>query len=232
MYGYPAMTYSESALRKIAQAIDAPISRVELHADQFENAALWYRSFHKSFEGRTPKQLQTRLGKIAKAARKLLKCLGVEKASAAPDGPGDREIFIALANYPVDSTEDLVVEATRQIGRFVEILDAVGAAQTLEGLASDAVPEVKALGEATVPKGNPGDYRLIMWTAAMMDLYEKITNSRPATSVGSSGPNEGEPGGPLIRFLTAAGAPIGISKTPDAWRSRVRQILESTPEKN
>ena len=39
-------------------------------------------------------------------------------------------------------------------------------------------------------------------------------------------PNEGIAAGPLVRFLEAAGKPLKIEFSEDAWRSRVRTILK------
>ena len=67
----------------------------------------------------------------------------------------------------------------------------------------------------------------------MLNLYRKITGEEPRTSVG--GPNksnEGIAAGPLIRFLGAAGKPLGIKFSEDAWRSRVRTILEGASRQN
>ena len=64
------------------------------------------------------------------------------------------------------------------------------------------------------------------WIAAMLGLYRTLTGKEPATSVGASNrPNEGIAEGPLIRFLQAAGQPLNIEFSEDAWRSRVRTIL-------
>ena len=84
-----------------------------------------------------------------------------------------------------------------------------------------------AIGNLTVPKGHQGDAAVNNWIAAMMEIYRKITGAEPATSVGHvDQPNEGIASGPFIRFLQAAGEPLGISYSEDAWRSRVRTILK------
>jgi hypothetical protein len=85
----------------------------------------------------------------------------------------------------------------------------------------------------TVREGNPGDDAINGWVAAMMSLYRTITGKAPATSVGApKRPNEGIAAGPLIRFLEAAGKPLGIEFSEDAWRSRVRTILKDASEEN
>jgi len=67
----------------------------------------------------------------------------------------------------------------------------------------------------------------------MMGLYRTITGEEPRTSVGGPDqPNEGIAAGPLIRFLMAAGNPLGIEFYEDAWRSRVRTILKGVPRQN
>jgi hypothetical protein len=78
-----------------------------------------------------------------------------------------------------------------------------------------------------VQEGNPGDDAVNGWIAAMLGIYRTITGKEPATSVGAPGrPNKGKAAGPLIRFLQAAGKPLKIEFSEDAWRSRVRTILK------
>ena len=75
--------------------------------------------------------------------------------------------------------------------------------------------------------GHTGDDAVNDWIAAMMGLYRRITGKEPATSVGGpERPNEGIAAGPLIRFFQAAGKPLEIEFSEDAWRSRVRTILK------
>jgi hypothetical protein len=148
-----------------------------------------------------------------------------------PDGPGDRELLEALVPER-DANEDRVVEATRRIGRLVEILDAIEAASDFKHRARAGAEEVKHLGQLAVVEGNSGDVAINDWIEAMMSIYHDITGKKPATSVGAPDrPNEGIAGGPLIRFLRAAGKPLGIQYGEDAWRSRVRTILK-TPAQN
>lgn len=120
------------------------------------------------------------------------------------------------------------MEATRRIGRLVEIAEGVAAAAEFDGRAKKAVAEVAEVGNLTVPKGNPGDAAIDDWIASMMTLYRAITGRDAATSVGAPGrPNQGKAAGPLIRFLEATGKPLEIEFSEDAWRSRVRTILKS-----
>ena len=61
----------------------------------------------------------------------------------------------------------------------------------------------------------------------MRSAYHVISGKEPATSVGGPDrPDEGIAGGPLIRFLIAAGKPLEIEFAEDAWRSRVRTVLK------
>ena len=81
--------------------------------------------------------------------------------------------------------------------------------------------------------GNPGDDAVNDWIASMLGIYLTITGKEPATSVGAPGrPNKGKAAGPLIRFLQAAGEPLKIEFSDDAWRSRVRTILKGALEQN
>ena len=125
-----------------------------------------------------------------------------------------------------EPSEDSVLEATRRIGRLIEIIDGVAAAAEFDRRANKGATEIAYVGKLTVREGNPGDDAVNDWIAAMMGLYRTITGKEPATSVGTKPPNEGVATGPLIRFLEAAGKPLSINSSEDAWRSRVRTVLK------
>jgi len=125
------------------------------------------------------------------------------------------------------------VEAKRRIGRLVEIVEGIAAAAELERRAQKAATEVAAVGKLIVQEGNPGDDAVNDWIASMLGIYRTITGKEPATSVGAPERlNEGKAAGPLIRFLQAAGKPLKIEFSEDAWRSRVRTILKGALEQN
>ncbi len=168
-----------------------------------------------------------------KDARRLLKSLGVSSPDEAADGPGDPEIRNALVLLG-EPNEDPVIEGTRRIGRFIEIIDGVAAAAEFERRAKKAATEVTRVGKLTVREGNPGDDAVNNWTDAMMSIHRKITGKEPRTSVGGPNkPNEGIADGPLIRFLQAAAEPIKeVNFAEDAWRSRVRTILRGASRQN
>jgi hypothetical protein len=225
-------TYSQADYEAIGKAI--PIADLRLVARQekrFEGAALWYRLSKRRNKGTPPSKLRGKLERVGRSAHRLLETLGVPRVEEAPDGPGDQELLEALV-LEGDANEDRVVEATRQIGRLVEILGAIEAANEIARRARAGAEEVKQLGQLTMVEGNSGDAAVNDWIAAMMGIYLDITGKKPATSVGGPNqPNEGTAGGPLIRFLRAAGKPLGIQYGEDAWRSRVRTILK-TPAQN
>ena len=107
------------------------------------------------------------------------------------------------------------------------------AAAELDRRAKLASSEVAQVGKLTVREENPGDDAVNDWIAAMMSLYRTITGREPATSVGAEGSaNEGIAEGPLIRFLGAAGKPVGLEFSEDAWRSRVRTIVKGASGQN
>jgi hypothetical protein len=174
--------------------------------------------------------LRRKLKQVAESARRLLKSLGVNDPDEAVDGPGDREILNALVLLG-EPHADPVMEATRRIGRLVEIIDWAKAAAEFDRRATKASTEVAEVGKLTFREGNPGDDAVNDWIATMMGLYREITGKEPATSVGAPArPNEGIAGGPLIRFLEAAGKPLQIEFSEDAWRSRVRTILKGASQ--
>jgi hypothetical protein len=137
---------------------------------------------------------------------------------------------LVLAGEP---DENAVLETTRRIGRLVAILEGAAAAGELERRARQAATELVAVGKLTVREGNPGDDAVNDWMAAMLGIYCTLTGKEPATSVGAPmRANEGKAAGPLIRFLQAAGQPLNIDFSEDAWRSRVRTLLKDSTHKN
>jgi len=89
------------------------------------------------------------------------------------------------------------------------------------------------VGKLTVREGNSGDDAVNDWIAAMLGIYRALTGKEPATSVGApTRATEGQATGPLIRFLQAAGQPLNIEFSEDAWRSRVRTILKDATRKD
>jgi hypothetical protein len=215
-------TYKQLNFEEIATAIGVEVGQIAKHANQFEAAALWYRLNKRRPTRIAPSKLQEKLDRLAKSARRLLTSLGVEDPNEAADGPGDAEILHALVLLG-ERNEDPVLEATRRIGRLVEIIDGVAAAAELERRASQAAIEVAEVGKLTVREGNPGDDEINDWIATMMDLYRRNTGREPATSVGADGRrNESIAQGPFIRFLQAAGKPLSMQLFEDALRSRVR----------
>jgi len=174
--------------------------------------------------------MREKLQRIAKSARRLLQDLEITTYEEAADGPGSFELLEILAAVE-EPSEDAVVNATRRMGQLATMMDAIKAASELERRALEAAEDVIAAGKLTVPKGHQGKVAVNNWIAEMMEIHRKITGVEPATSVGHvDQPNEGTASGPFIRFLQAAGEPLGLSYSEDAWRSRVRTILE--PHRN
>jgi hypothetical protein len=225
-------TYTKTNFEQIATAIGTAVKPVEDLEAQFEAAAMWFRLDKRRPKRPAPSKQHEKLAQVAKSARRLLKSLGISDPENATDGFGDREIFKALV-LSGEPNEDAVLETTRRIGRFVEILEGIAAASELERRADQAAIELAAVGKLTVREGNPGDDAVNDWIAAMLGLYRTLTGKEPATSVGAPlRLNEGKAAGPLIRFLQAAGQPLNIELSEDAWRSRVRTIMKDPTHKN
>jgi hypothetical protein len=225
-------TYEQSNFEQIAAAIGVEVGQTVEHENRFEAAALWHRLNRRRPMRIAPSKLRHKLDRIAKSARRLLASLGVDDPDEAADGPSDAEILAALVLLG-EPNEDPLIEATRRIGRLMEILDSVVAAAKFERRARKATIEVGEIGKLIGREGNPGDDAVNDWIAAMMSLYRTITGKEPATSVGApKRPNQGIAAGHLIRFLQAAGKPLGIEFSEDAWRSRVRTILKGASGQN
>jgi hypothetical protein len=225
-------TYTHTNFEQIATAIGVGVKPVANLEAQFEAAALWFRLDKRRPRRTAPSKQREKLNQVAKSARRLLKSLGINDPHEAADGPGDPEIFKALV-LAGEPDENPVVEATWRIGRLVEIVEGVAAAAEFERRAQKATTEVAEVGKLTVQEGNPGDDAVNDWIAAMLGIYRTLTGKEPATSVGAPGrPNKGKAAGPLIRFLRAAGKPLNIEFSEDAWRSRVRTILKGASKQN
>jgi hypothetical protein len=92
-----------------------------------------------------------------------------------------------------------VLEATRRIGRFVQLVEFAAAAVEFDRRAQQAANEIAQVGKLTVQEGNPGDDAVNDWIATMLGIYRAITGKEPATSVGApERSNEGIAAGPLI----------------------------------
>jgi hypothetical protein len=225
MRNVKSTTYTSTHFEQIAIAIGTAVKPVEDLEAQFEAFAMWFRLDKRRPKRPPPSKQQEKLAQVAKSARRLLKSIGISNPEDATDGPGDPDIFRALV-LSGEPNEDAVLQTTRRIGRLVEILEGIAAAGEIERRADQAAIELVAVGKLTVREGNPGDDAVNDWIAAMLGLYRTLTGKEPATSVGASNrPNEGIAEGPLIRFLQAAGQPLNIAFSEDAWRSRVRTIL-------
>jgi hypothetical protein len=218
--------YGQDNFEQIAAAIGMDVEDILKRAKLFEGAARWFRLDSARLERTAPSELRRKLDQIGKSARRLLKNLGVVDLDEAMDGPGDPEIFDALILRGERDTTP-VLEGTRRIARLVEIVEAVTAAAELSRRAEQAAAEAAEIGKMMVEEGNPGDMAINDWVAAMMGVYRLITGKEPATSVGGANrPDEGIAGGPLIRFFAAAGRPLKLELSEDAWRSRARMVLK------
>ena len=216
--------YDREILEHIADSIGIDFDLVIEKKPQFEAAARWFYSDQRTLRRLPPSQLRRKLIPVARSARRLLKVLGIDDPQKASDGPQDTDIMDALGSAE-PKAEDMMIRATKRIGVLVETLEAMTAAEEIERLASIAIKDSKNLGPHISPPGHRGKAHIIDWAAAMMGIYHELTGREPTTSVGAQGSsNRGIASGALIRFLSAAGAPLGIELTPDSWRERVRLV--------
>lgn len=218
--------YKPENLESIAAALALPVEDLSPLVDRLEGGALWYRLCKNSPARITPSRLTRRLKLVASQSERLLKSLGIEDIAAAADGPNDPVVLEALASTDGPSEEDILTAAER-IARLSELLNSVLAASDLNRWAEVALDRSKRVGKQITPIGHVGDWGTNEWIASMMEIYEDLTGRKARTSVGGEGQhNAGEAAGPLIRFLMAAQAPIGLDLGSDALRSRIRTILK------
>jgi hypothetical protein len=108
---------------------------------------------------------------------------------------------------------------------LVEILEAADAVREVEHRAHRGAEDVVRIGRLVVPKGHQGKAAVNDWIASMMSIYKQVTGNDPGFSVVAPGRvGRGKAVGPLIRFLEAAGKPIGIRLSPDSFAGRIKDI--------
>jgi hypothetical protein len=218
-------TYSREDFEQIAAAIRKDVTQVCRHEKRFEAAAMWYRLGQNALKNQrtAPFVMRRRMTQIANDARKLLRHLGVWDPAQAPDGPSIAVLQVLASTG--DVTEDAVVRATARIGRLVEILEAADAVREVEHRAHRGAEDVVRIGRLVVPKGHQGKAAVNDWIASMMSIYKQVTGNDPGFSVVAPGRvGRGKAVGPLIRFLEAAGKPIGIRLSPDSFAGRIKDI--------
>jgi hypothetical protein len=115
-------SYEQKNFEQIATAIRMEAGEIAKHENLFEAAALWYRLNRRRPTRIAPSNLRRKLKQVAESARRLLKSLGVSGPDEAADGPGDTDILNALVLLG-EPNPDPVIEATRRIGRLVEIIE-------------------------------------------------------------------------------------------------------------
>src|SRR5262245_38546320 len=212
--------YSDDDLRQIAGSIGVCASRIYPHRHLFESAAAWYRADSRAPNPVPPSTIKRRARLIVAASRKLLQHLTARKGYAE-DGPENWQLLQALS-WAENGGEDAVIRATGRVARLAEIFEAIEASQLLRSCAEKAAEDA-AQSTRSIPRGRRGEFAENEWIAAMMSLYEKITGRKARTSIIAPGRKErGKASGPLIRFLTAAGAPLSIKRSPESWRGRIR----------
>ena len=244
-----AKVYGEPECGQICAAVSVPLAKVTRYRHRFDGAAGWYRldlgrpvrsppsvqykrfasitraaeRLENALRRRAAKNVKDRR-KISRQAARLLQTLGIKPGGYADDM--DYDILVGLAGPSND--ENAVIDAVEILSRLPETR--VGAVRATRKLASRARRGAKLemrVGPLVTSRGHTGNDSINSWIANLMILYELITGRHARTSTGpAGGTNEGEGTGPLLRFLHAAGDPIGISMGSDAWRSRVRTILK------
>jgi hypothetical protein len=160
--------------------------------------------------------------KFDRTGAKLIRLLGVTEETAE-DGLPDRKLEDALVNAG-DKDEYAISQLAEAITCYrKDFPAALEAAEELARSAALGKSGAEQVRELTVTPGFHGREDLNGWIDDMLGLYSKITGHKVATSVRKPiGPDAGKAHGPLVRFLSAAGKPLGLQFSDDAWRSRVK----------
>lgn len=225
------MTYSAEDFERIAEAVGVPAAKVAKEGLLLDIAAEFYRLDRSSPKRTPPSVLTPRLKSVHSNAIRLLAALKIYEPELGADGP-PRDLLAVLASHTEHYEEPAILQATDRVGKMVEILnafeEAAEAAKTLEQYSELALGSVETVHKPLTTPGNKGDAAVNNWLDAAMTIYKRVSGRPIGTSVGSpESKAAGKPGGPLIRFLTAAGAPLGLKYSEKAWRKRIRSISES-----
>lgn len=225
------MTYSAEDFERIAEAVGVPVTKVTEESVAFETAAREYRLNDNTPKRVPPSVWNPKLRSIHKNAERLLESLGIDDPADAADGPPS-DLLAVLASHTKDNEEAIILRATDRVGKLVEILNALEeaaeAAKTLAQYSGLAIENVKMVHKPLTTPGNKGDVAVNKWIDAAATIYKRISGRPVSTSVGSpESKSAGKPGGPLIRFLKAAGAPLSLEYSEEAWRKRIRSIVKS-----
>jgi hypothetical protein len=217
-------TYSPENLTEIAKTVGLSADDLAPFESQFEDAAVWYRLTQNSPKRLSPFKLRQRLISISKNAKKLLKNLSINNPENTLNGTIDPTVLAVLTSHDGPGEDD-VLQAADRMARLYEMVSIANAASDIEKWAEVAkVRAIPVRKRITLP-GHVGELATNYWIGDMMDIYQKLTGRKPATSTDpKSRPKAGKVTGPLVPFLAAAAKPLGLEMSPDAWRKRVRTI--------
>ncbi|UFI03818.1 hypothetical protein [Roseibium aggregatum] len=164
-------------------------------------------------------------------AASVFQCLGVDPADAI-DGIEDRALSNALTDR-VDRDEQPLIALIVSLAAFEhDRAGAINATRELIDRCTRSIDTLTRIRGLTVQAGHHGDGQINSWLDDMLGLYEELTGKPVGMSVGAPGSDRaGEVSGRLIDFLVAAGKPVGLGFSPEAWRSRVRTAQRSTQQK-
>ena len=75
--------YNESDFDRIAEAIDKSAPHVAAHANEFDAAAMWYRMDSRDPRQVAPSVLKRKITSVSRAAKRLLKSMGIKDIEEA-----------------------------------------------------------------------------------------------------------------------------------------------------
>jgi hypothetical protein len=159
------------------------------------------------------------------------------QASMAADyGAVERKLYKALrAVLPPDRAARGRLHAALGLGLpDGDIRPKIGALLQLHRAARSAHSRKEVKPKKAREERNEGDQALNELMIDLIEIYADVFERRPGTSAGSpESAREGEPGGPMIRFIRAALRPL-LSPMPSdkALRSRIERVRGSTSEQS
>ena len=213
-------------LKRMADAAAVQQLDVERALDKLEAAERWLAAELRANQGLSdwvPSKVSERLRSIRSSCTRVLKCFGIPKPIDALDGPRDEAIkrafrFVADEDHLRAALDDVARLAVWAEGARRHLI-----APTAGGPKCAAIDPIVLTAMRHVKRGNSGEQAIDLWLQELSHIYTDLTGR--VASASWDRVNEQARG--FTAFAIAAGAPIGLSYTPAAWKSRIARIKSS-----
>ena len=198
--------------------ITASVGRREALAERLESAAHGWHVASQYQTEPTAKQQADAFGKIWKAADDLRKALGLPVKPKFQDETADMHPALRFGGLQPYAAKEKLLQTGD--GRLRE---AVRGVYQIRNRARRAMKRDMAKGPTPRNERNLGEIALDELFISLADIYRDIFERPIKTSIGKSGTaEEGQPTGPLVRFLRTCLMPLLKDDTPSLRGIRAR----------